>query len=40
MYAPFANVLVAVACDVASSFLHAMIVCSQGMCSEGIVRML
>jgi hypothetical protein len=38
-YAPFANVPVSVACEMATCCLHAMIVCSQGMCSEGTVRM-
>ena len=39
MYAPPANVPVSVACDVASCCLHAIIVCSHGMCSEGTFRM-
>src|SRR4051794_28104486 len=38
MNAPPANVFVSVACDAASCCLHLIIVCSDGICREGTVR--
>src|SRR6478609_12086373 len=38
MKPPWPNMLVSVPCDCASSFLHWMIDCSDGMCREDTVR--